>query len=129
MFCKRPTQYYIIHTQISPYIGIKRPCILIKTLEFNKVFLYICIKEYFQNKMTYRDFVTPPTDIPCEKWQLGSLITNEPQSGGVALLFVTDYRGNGNGGEVMPTDFHLLGSVFIRFLGKIIHYPLQIWEN
>lgn len=82
----------------------------VKGLNFDKVFLYICIKEYFQNKMTYRDFVTPPTDIPCEKWQLGSLITNEPQSGGVALLFVTDYRGNG--GEVIPTDFHLFRECF-----------------
>lgn len=60
--------------------------------------------------MTYRDFVNLPTNIPCEKWQLGSLITNEPQSGGVALLFVTDYRGNG--GEVMPTDFHLFRECF-----------------
>lgn len=56
--------------------------------------------------MNYHDFIAEPGEIRTEKWQLGSLFQKEFVQGGIALLFVSDYRGAGR--KAFARDFHFL---------------------
>lgn len=45
--------------------------------------------------MHLEDILLPPEKIKVEKWQLGSLLTEEIAEGGLVFIFCSDYRGAG----------------------------------
>lgn len=47
--------------------------------------------------MNLEDILLPPKEIKTEKWQLGSMISNEIPEDGIVLVFCSDYRGVKNG--------------------------------
>lgn len=56
--------------------------------------------------MNYEDFLVPPKPISVEKWQLGASLKDSLVESGVALVFVSDYRGAGR--EAFSLDFSAL---------------------
>src|SRR5690606_40486282 len=51
--------------------------------------------------MNYEDFIIPPKYIKTEKWQFGSQLKDELPEAGIALLWVSDYRGAGESAEML----------------------------
>jgi len=51
--------------------------------------------------MNLEDFTILPKTIKSEKWQLGNIISNEICENGIALLFVSDFRGTGESAEIL----------------------------
>ncbi len=47
--------------------------------------------------MDLEDLLIPAKKFKSEKWQLGSLITDRMQEGGIALIFCSDFRGHEDG--------------------------------
>ncbi len=62
--------------------------------------------------MNFEDFIIAPKDIKFEKWQIGSLITNEISENGIVLLFVSDFRGANRNAEVQ--NFTPIRKLFYR---------------
>ncbi len=54
--------------------------------------------------MNLEDIFVPPREIAHKKWQLGQLINNEINEGGIVLIFCSDYRGI-EGGQAEIVDF------------------------
>lgn len=72
--------------------------------------------------MNFEDFIVAPQRIPSEKWQLGSLVRNEIPEAGVALLFVSDFRGAG--GTADPIDFKRLRQAFYSLSALDFEVPV-----
>ncbi|SIS68224.1 hypothetical protein SAMN05421789_104174 [Kaistella chaponensis] len=47
--------------------------------------------------MNIEDILLPPKPLKTEKWQLGTLLSNEIPENGIVLVFCSDYRGLKNG--------------------------------
>ena len=62
--------------------------------------------------MNLEDFIIPPKDIKTEKWQFGNMITKNLREGGIALLFVSDFRGAGGSAEIQ--DFTPIRKILYR---------------
>ena len=73
--------------------------------------------------MIFQDFIVPPSEIRTENWQLGSLISNEIEEGGIVLLFVSDYRGGG-GHAVFPNAFGKLRKYLYRLSKSDFEFPI-----
>ncbi len=56
--------------------------------------------------MNYEDFLVPAKPIAVEKWQLGASLKDSLMASGVALVFVSDYRGAGR--DAFPLNFSVL---------------------
>ena len=56
--------------------------------------------------MEFEDFIISPKEINTEKWQIGSIISNDIVEDSIVLLFVSDNRGSGGDAEVQ--DFTLI---------------------
>lgn len=50
--------------------------------------------------MKFNDFLIPPKPLQCKNWQLGKMLKNTLPDNGLALIFVSDYRGADGGGEL-----------------------------
>lgn len=92
--------------------------------------------------MNFEDIIIPPKEIKFEKWQLGSLITNEIPENGIVILFLSDFRGSKGSAEIhdftkIRTHFYQLSKLDFEIpicdLGDVIsgktlqdtHYILQ----
>lgn len=82
-------------------------------------FVILCFEE---ENMDFRDFILPPQLFKTEKWQLGSQLQDELPEDGIALLFVSDYRGTGAGAEM--ADFSNLRKQLYRLSGLDFQLPL-----
>lgn len=72
--------------------------------------------------MNYEDFLVSPAPFQGEKWQLGHKIENELKEGGVALVFVSDYRGAGR--NAYPLDFKLVREELYSLSGDDFDFPI-----
>ena len=72
--------------------------------------------------MDFQDFIVPARPIKTEQWQLGSLMQEDLPEGGIALLFVSDYRGAKGNAENL--DFDFLRRQFYRLSGYDFEMPL-----
>ncbi len=72
--------------------------------------------------MNYQDFIAAPQEISTKPWQLGSLFQNDLPEGGIALLFVSDYRGAER--NAFPRDFHLLRKTLYSLSAHDFQVPL-----
>lgn len=54
--------------------------------------------------MNLNDFLTPPKPLQCKNWQLGKLLKKELPQDGIALVFVSDFRGAN--GDSEKKDFN-----------------------
>ncbi|MHA6726432.1 arginase family protein [Chryseobacterium sp. A301] len=72
--------------------------------------------------MNYQDFIVAPGEIRTKKWQLGSLFQNELVQGGIALLFVSDYRGAGR--KAHARDFHFLRKELFQLSSHDFQVPM-----
>ncbi len=72
--------------------------------------------------MNYEDFIIPPKYIKTEKWQFGSQLKDELPEAGIALLWVSDYRGAGGSGEVV--DFTPVRKQLYQLSGLDFEVPV-----
>lgn len=72
--------------------------------------------------MNLDDFIIAPPTIVSEKWQLGSLISNEIKENGLVLLFVSDFRGAGGGAEIL--DFSPVRRLLYRLSALDFEVPV-----
>lgn len=73
--------------------------------------------------MNFEDFIAAPQPIATEKWQLGSILRNDIPDGGIALLFVSDFRGAG--GTAEPLDFKDLREAFYGLSALDFEVPVS----
>lgn len=72
--------------------------------------------------MNFEDFIIAPPTIETQKWQIGNLISQEIEEGGMVLLFVSDFRGSGRSAEVQ--DFTSLRKCFYRLSKLDFEIPI-----
>ncbi len=72
--------------------------------------------------MNFEDFIIPHQNIKHEKWQIGSLITEEIPENGIVLLFVSDFRGAGKGAEIQ--DFTTIRKIFYKLSKLDFELPI-----
>lgn len=72
--------------------------------------------------MNFEDFAIAPKEIKTEKWQIGSLVSNEIQENGIVLLFVSDFRGANLNAEVR--DFSQIRKNFYRLSKLDFEIPI-----
>lgn len=72
--------------------------------------------------MNFEDFIIPPKNIKYEKWQIGSLMTEEIPENGIALLFVSDFRGARGNAEVQ--DFTSIRKIFYKLSKLDFELPI-----
>lgn len=73
--------------------------------------------------MNYEDFIIPPKYIKTEKWQFGSQLKDELPEAGIALLWVSDYRGAGESAEML--DFTPVRQQLYQLSGLDFEVPVH----
>lgn len=72
--------------------------------------------------MDFGDFIIPPTRELYEQWQLGALLSDEIEEGGLALLWVSDYRGVEGSAEIL--DFSMLREQLFTLSASDFELPI-----
>ncbi len=72
--------------------------------------------------MNFEDFIIPPPQIKSEKWQLGNQITQAIPESGIALLFVSDFRGANR--EAESQNFRPLRKILYRLSKLDFEVPI-----
>ena len=73
--------------------------------------------------MNYEDFIVPPKYVSTEKWQFGAQLKDDLPENGIALLFVSDYRGAERGGEML--DFTPIRRELYQLSGLDFELPVH----
>ena len=86
-------------------------------------FVAFFVNLYKQNSaMNFEDFILPPPRIPHDKWHLAEKFTKDLPENGIALLFVSDYRGADLGAEIF--DFTEIRKSFYQLSGLDFEVPI-----
>lgn len=72
--------------------------------------------------MNFEDFIIEPQPIKTESWQIGSKIMREIPESGLALLFVSDFRGAGRSAKML--DFSMVRRNFYHLSGYDFDIPI-----
>ncbi len=72
--------------------------------------------------MDFQDFIIPPRKTKFEKWQLGAKMVDDIPENGIALMFVSDFRGAKGGAE--SPDFTPFRNQLYKLSGYDFELPM-----